>query len=123
MHERDPINFDFRVVALLTIMVTRPDLLQEYLAGAPLEPDNPSKWVTLRGLGLSAELLSEMLFLFQRHDVQQALRTMQRLFRTMEAIESYCEDQCPDDDWLAPYVASTGRIPQQLSPAGVQVEA
>jgi len=114
MRERDPINFNFRVVALLTAMITRPDLLDEYQA---------KHWERLERLGLSCDLLEEMFYLFQLPKVRDALLPMQQLYRTMLAIEFYCPLECPDDEWLTRYVNSTGDIPQELSPAGVEVEA
>jgi hypothetical protein len=146
--ERNPSNFDFRVVALLTAFVTRPDLLHEYLAdgkdkdhrGSPKALHDDTKWKRLRGFGFPAELLAEMLYLFEGssghkpehpddqkenhafQDVPQALITMQRLFRTMVASRSYCPDECPDDQWFADFVLLVGKLTQPLDPAGVQIE-
>ena len=121
MHERDPINFDFRVVVLLTALISNPDLLHEYVSDAKLDSDDPKKWNVLTGLGFSADLLGDLSFLFLRHDVAEAMVVIQRLYRTMSAIVEYCEETCPDYDWLRRYMTSTRQIPQSLKPAGVEI--
>jgi hypothetical protein len=121
MHERDPINFDFRVVVLLTALITNPDLLHEYVVGAKLDSDDPKKWCALIQLGFSPDLLGDVLFLFLRRDVANAMLVIQRLYRTMEAVVQYCEETCPDEDWLSRYMVSTRQIPQPLKPAGVEI--
>src|SRR5579872_636076 len=71
--ERDPANFDFRIVALLTAMITRPDLLNEYLVdgkdkdhrGRPKALKDEDKWPRLRRFGFPPELLGEMLGVFE----------------------------------------------------------
>jgi hypothetical protein len=128
--ERDSLNFDFRLVALVTIVATSPDLFHEYITdGAakdaqcvPLALHDPTRWVRLRRLGLPARLLADVLFLFERLDVQEALRVIQTVFRTMVAGELYCDESCPDEDWYETSVAAIHQITQQLNPAGVEVE-
>jgi hypothetical protein len=140
--ERDASNFDFRVVALLTAAVTRPDLLHEYLAdgkekddrGRPKALHDVTKWARLRRFGFPPELLAEMLDLFEgkdRHqdghddacdDIRKAFITIQTLFQTAAAEAFYCDDLCPDDDWFAEFVPYAGQLTQPLSPAGVQIQ-
>lgn len=121
MRERDPINFDFRVVVLLTALITNPDLLHEYVTDAKLDSEDPRKWHDLIQLGFSPDLLNDVLFLFLRREVADAMLVIQRLYRTMEAVVQYCEETCPDDDWLRRYLVSTRQIPQPLKPAGVEI--
>jgi hypothetical protein len=128
--ERDSSNFDFRIVALFTMMSTRPELLREYLAdGAAREPDgtpaalnDPTLWVTLRHLGLPPEMLAAFLFLFERDDVRPALAITQKLFATMVAIYDYCDLSCPLPDWYGRLVAYTNESCQPLNRPGVELE-
>jgi hypothetical protein len=128
--ERDSSNFDFRTVALLTMMVTKPDLLHEYLAdGAAKEPDgtpvaltDPRRWATLRGLGLPPEILAESLFIFERKDVQAACSVMQKAFATAVAYGDYCDVGCPPPDWYKAHSAYCKDSCQSLNRPGVQVE-
>src|SRR6516164_5371760 len=95
--ERDPSNFDFRTVAIFTIMAIQPDLLHEYLRdGALREPDgtpaaihNTKLWPTLRCLAVPPELLALFLPLYERKGVQVALLVTQRLFATMKGDVAY----------------------------------
>jgi hypothetical protein len=129
--ERDSSNFDFRTVALFTMMATRPDLLHEYLVdgaakrddGTPVALHDPTRWVTLRRLGFPPELLAVFLYLFERKDVRAALRITQKLFRTMVANVNYCDDTCPDDECSAGLVAYCKQSSQRLNRPGVEVEA
>jgi len=112
MLQRNPINFDFHVVALMTIIITRPDVLSDFLKGKTtplvLFPD---------------QLLSRMKFLLSQNGVLDAVETVQVFYKTLLAYEMYCDETCPDDDWFPPFLAATSQIQQQLKPAGVEVEA
>jgi hypothetical protein len=127
--ERDTLNFDFRLVALVSIVATSPELLHEYIKdgaekdvqGVPTAIHDPTKWVRLRRLGLPVRLLAEMLFLFERLEVQDSLRVIQRVFRTMVGMDLYCDLNCPDERWFGNCVTALSQIPQQLNPAGVEV--
>ena len=129
--ERDTINLDFRLVALVSIVATSPELLHEYITdgaakddqGVPMAVKDPTKWVRLRRLGLPARLLAEMLFLFERPEVQDALLVIQKVFRTMVALDLYCDLGCPDERWYGSCVTAISQITQQLNPAGVEVNS
>ena len=120
--ERDSSNFDFRIVSLFTMMATRPDLLHEYLDDAKKEPDDATRWVNLRRLGLPPELLAEFLTLFQLKDVQGALLVTQKLFASMVARADYCEISCPSPDWYTRLTAYTKESCQPLNRPGVELE-
>jgi len=121
--ERDSSNFDFRTVALFTMMATQPKLLHEYLAdGARKQPDDATRWVTIRGFGLPPELLAEFFCLFKREDVQGALLVTQKLFATMVARADYCDLGCPSPDWYARLIAYTKESCQPLNRPGVELE-
>ena len=49
-------------------------------------------------------------------------RPIHTAFQTMVAIDRYCDDNCPNDEWLAGFVHFAEHSSQPLRAAGVQVE-
>jgi hypothetical protein len=121
--DRDPSNFDFRALAVLAIMTSRPDLLREYLDGKSKDTADPAKWPTLRSFGLPDNLLNELLSLFEREDVQHALPVIQTLTQTAVAQQSYCSVGCPPNESLRMFVPLMAQLTQPLKRAGIEVES
>lgn len=116
--ERDDINLDYRIFALLLACATRADLLEEYLRDAQLDDTEPNKWSTLRRLGLPQRLLAESLYVFNDPATQHALRQLQIVTRTLVSLNDYCFEGCPSDPIIDQLVAYTAQQSQPLQPAG-----
>jgi hypothetical protein len=116
--ERDAINLDYRIFALLLACATRADLLDEYLRDANKADDDPTKWAHMRRLGFPQRLLAESLYVFKDPASQHALRQLQIVTRTLVSLNDYCFDTCPSDPIIDQLVAYTAQQSQQLQPAG-----
>jgi hypothetical protein len=127
--ERDASNFDFRVVTLLLVLVTRADLLQEYLddgkqkdaANVPLAVGDPTKWKTLRTL-FDPPMLAEMLYLFELAQTRKAALHLLTVFQTMVHLEEYDFNGCPNPDFVRAIVGYAQQQTAELDPAGVDEE-
>ncbi len=124
--ERDASNFDFRVVTLLLVLVTRMDMLKEYLddgkekdgRNVPLAVGDPTKWPTLRTL-FDPDMLGQMLYLFELRKTQAAALHLRTVFQTMINLEEYDLDGCPNSYFVAAIVKYSGQQTAELDPAGV----
>jgi hypothetical protein len=116
--ERDDLNLDYRILALLVACATRGDLVDEYLGDAPKPNDDPSKWAHLRQLGFPPQLLADSLYLFSDGATLHALQQLQIVTRTLVNLNDYCFESCPSDPVLSELVAYTGQQSEQLQPAG-----
>jgi hypothetical protein len=128
--ERDASNFDFRVVTLLVVLVTRQDLLKEYLddgkqkdaRNVPLAVGDSTKWKTLRTL-FDPDMLGQMFYLFELRKTRTAARDLRIVFQTMINLEQYSDDTCPDDFFVKAIVNYSGQQTAELNPAGVADDA
>ena len=115
--ERDDINLDYRILALLLACATRADLLDEYLRDSE-KTDADAKWANLRRLGFPQPLLAESLYLFNDEKTQQALQQLQIVTSTLVNLNDYCFLECPSDPILTQLVAYTAQQSQPLQAAG-----
>jgi len=127
---RDASNFDFRIVTLIMILVTRTDLLFEYLRGGekkdhrniPFALHDATKWPRLRLLFPPA-MLAEMLYLFEDPETYKATLQLRRVFQTMINLEEYDLDICPNPNFVKAVVDFSGMVTAELNPAGVADDA
>jgi hypothetical protein len=124
--ERDASNFDFRVVALLLVLITRQDLLKEYLddgaekneCNVPDALRNPAKWKTLRKL-FEPCMLAEMLYLWELPQTQACALQLRKVFQTMINLEEYDLSGCPNNNYVKAIVEYSRQQTAELDPAGV----
>jgi hypothetical protein len=124
--ERDTTNFDFRTVTLALVMVTRADLLKEYLDGGkekdaynvPLALNDPTKWKNLRTL-FDPAMLAEMLYLFELPQTQECAQHLLTVFQTMVQLDDYDFNQCPNPNFVTKIVDYSHQQTVELDPAGV----
>ena len=124
--ERDAINFDFRAVTLPLILITRPDLLKEYLDGGKEKDDcgipkalkDPTKWKTLRRL-FDPCMLAEALYLFELPQTQKCAQHFLTVFQTVVHLDDYDFDGCPNPDIVKAIVEHSRQQTVELDPAGV----
>jgi hypothetical protein len=116
--ERDPINIDYRIFALVLVCATRADLLEQYIGDAKKDNADSTKWAHLRRLGLPQRLLTESLYVFKDPATQHALRQLQIATRTLVNLDDYCFDTCPSDPGLDQIVRYSKQITQPLRAAG-----
>jgi hypothetical protein len=122
---RDASNFDFRVVTLMLVLITRADLLKEYLDGGkeknerniPLALTDANKWRTLRTL-FDASMLADMLYLFELGQTQECAQHLFRVFQTMIHSDQYDQDLCPDPLFVRAIVDYSGQQTAELNQAG-----
>jgi hypothetical protein len=127
--ERDDSNFDFRVVTLLLILITRQDLLKEYLDDGKIKDDHNvpialrdrCKWKTLRTL-FDPAMLAEMLYLWELPQTQDCALYLRRVFQTMINLEEYDFDGCPNDGFVKAIVEYSKQQTAVLNPAGVATD-
>jgi hypothetical protein len=127
--DRGPTNFDFRIVTLLLVLVTRQDLLKEYLDDGrekdkrciPAALHDITKWKRLRLLFPPA-MLAEMLYLFEVPKTQESILQLRIVFQTMINLEEYDFDGCPNLDFVRAIVELSRLETAELNPAGVAVE-
>ncbi len=128
--ERGPSNFDFRVVTLLMVLVTRLDLLREYIDDGkekddrcvPLALNDTGRWKRLRLL-FPPPMLVEMLYLFECRQTQKSILHLRRAFQTMIFHEEYDFNGCPNLDFVKSVVEFSGMITAELDPAGIGSDA
>ena len=118
--ERDDINLDYRILALLIACATRADLLDEYLQDAKKADADSTKWAQLRRLGFPQRLLAETLYLAQDPATVKALQQLQLVTGTLVNLNDYCFLSCPDDNVVAQLVHYTAIQTQPLQRAGVE---
>ena len=116
--ERDDINLDYRILALLLACATRADLLDEYLRDSNKPDADPTKWANLRRLGLPQPLLAESLYLFDDQATQEALQQLQIVTSTLVNLNDYCFLECPSDPIIGQLVAYTAQQSEPLQAAG-----
>jgi hypothetical protein len=124
--ERDAANFDFRTLTLLLILVTRQDLLQEYLDGGkdkdarnvPLAVQDPNRWPNLRTL-FDPEMLGQMLYLFELGKTQVATHHLRLVFQTMINLGQYDQETCPGDFIVQSMVTYSQQLTHPLNQAGI----
>jgi hypothetical protein len=114
----NPLNMDFKFLALTLLCATRTDLYNDYLEGGNqlrYAPDRPKQWDSLISLGLSEDLLRECLFAFKDQSIQRALLDMQRLTATLVSLNDYCSfPACPSFDACSRLVACIGGIVENI---------
>jgi hypothetical protein len=128
--ERDASNFDFRMVTMLLVLVTRLDLLKEYLddgkekdaRNVPLAVGDSTKWKTLRTL-FDPDMLGQMLYLFELRKTQAAAVHLRTVFQTMINFDEYDQDTCPNPFFVRAIVNYSGQQTAELNPAGVADDA
>jgi hypothetical protein len=125
--QRDASNFDFRLVTLLLVLVTRADMLKEYLddgkekddRNVPLALWNPEKWKTLRTL-FDPAMLAEMLYIWECPRTKASAEDMLQVFHTMSSREGYeIPQQCPEFSVLKAIVDYSRQLTTPLNQAGV----
>ncbi len=124
--ERDASNFDFRVVTLLLVLVTRQDLLKEYLNDGkekdarcvPKALHDHTKWKTLRDL-FDPDILAAVLYLFELPKTQECILQLRTVFQVMINLNQYDFDSCPNDLFVKAIVEYSRLQTAQLNPAGV----
>lgn len=127
--QRDATNFDFRVVTLLLVLITRADLLKEYLedgkakdaCNVPLAMKDPTKWKTLRTL-FDPAMLAEMLYLFELPQTQECAQHLLTVFQTMVHLDEYDFDGCPNRNFVKAIIEYSGQQTAELDPAGVAAD-
>ena len=124
--DRDASNFDFRVVTFLLTLITREDLLTEYLVdgegkdddNVPLALWDRRKWKTLRTL-FEPSMLADFLYLWERPQTQAAARVLRTVFQVQINLVHYDLDTCPDPAVLRDIVEYSGQLTTPLNAAGV----
>jgi hypothetical protein len=124
--ERNATNFDFRTVTLVVVLVTRADLLKEYLddgkakdaSTVPLALKDPTKWKTLRTL-FDPAMLAEMLYLFELPQTQECAQHLLTVFQTMVQLDDYDFLGCPNPEFVSKIVDYSHHQTAELDPAGV----
>ena len=124
--ERDASNFDFRVVTLLLVLITRQDLLKEYLddgkekdaCNVPDALRNPTKWKTLRTL-FEPCMLAEMLYLWELPKTKTSALHLREIFQVMINLDQYDLISCPNNNFVKAIVEYSRQQTSELSPAGV----
>jgi hypothetical protein len=125
--QRDASNFDFRLVTLLLVLVTRADMLKEYLddgkpkdaRNVPLALGDPTKWKTLRTL-FEPAMLAEMLHLWELPQTQACVLHLLTLFATAKQRDAYDLDTCPNSFFVQALVVYSGQQTAQLNAAGAR---
>ena len=111
--ERDAINLDYRLLALLLTSATRPDLLAHYLQGR-------ANWRPLIELGFPERMLAEALYLFNNDETKSALARIQRVWQTLVDLNDYCRTSCPNNFVVRQIIACSAKLTRPLQRAGVE---